>query len=187
MTNDDLIVTPFNMLPVEQELHATFDDVERQKEFIREHILNRPNSELVADKPAMELTQKLGGDLMINAFACNFLIRGKPNTSVTEANVLNSRLYERLSVLKVNDDVKSKELFVMSTVFSQEKYGECLSNFKRRLGLEGDEDLFVLGNVSMSPFPTAGNFIKEVADAFEKTAKQIIQEVCRSKEICSSF
>ncbi len=177
MDTPELVVAPFNMLPSEQKLHATQRDVEKEKQFIREHILNRPNRELVADKDAMELVQQLGSDLLINAFTCNFRINGVTNTSVTEANILNSRIYETLSVLKVADNVAHRDIFVISTVFSQEKYGECLTNFKRRLGLEGDEDLFTLGNASMSPFPTAGNFVAELAEAFKTTALNIIEKV----------
>lgn len=173
----DLIVVPLNMLPEEQKLGATLAEVEIEKDFIRERILNRPNRELVNDKEAMGKVQLLGSDLMINAFSCNFRINGVTNTSVTEANILNSRIYETLSVLKVADAVKERDFFVMSTVYSQEKYGECLTNLKRRLGLEGDEDLFSLSNLSMSPFPTAGNFVAELAASFEQTALKIIKEV----------
>lgn len=34
------------------------------------------------DEEAVELLKELGGDLMINAFACNFKIDGKPNRNV---------------------------------------------------------------------------------------------------------
>lgn len=177
METKDLIVIPLNMLPIEMEEGATLKDVETQKKFIRDRILNRPNRELVKDKDAMELVQKLGSDLMINAFSCNFLINGKVNTNVAEANILNTRLYEALSVLKVGDDVKNRELFIMSTVLRQAPYGECLTNFKRRLGLDGDQDLFVLSNLSMSPFPTEPNFLATIAAAFQDTAEAIIKEV----------
>ena len=71
METPDLVVVPFNMLPSEMEPGATLADVEREKEFIRKRILNRPNEELVHDTEAMKLVQKLGSDLMINAFSCN--------------------------------------------------------------------------------------------------------------------
>lgn len=58
----DLILMPLNMLPSEQKLHATTADVEEEKTFIRERILNRPNRELVADEEAMQRVQLLGSD-----------------------------------------------------------------------------------------------------------------------------
>ena len=72
------MVTPLIMLPAEKE----GGNVEEQKEFIRERILNRDNYSLMQDKDAVDLLQQLGGDLMINAFACNFEIGGKVNEDV---------------------------------------------------------------------------------------------------------
>lgn len=66
----------------------------------------------------------------------------------------------------------------MSTSLSQTAFGEALSNFKRRLGLEGDEDLFVLVNVSMSPFPTEANFVSTLAQTFQGIANDVIVQVC---------
>lgn len=65
----------------------------------------------------------------------------------------------------------------MSTSLSQTAFGEALSNFKRRLGLEGDEDLFVLVNVSMSPFPTEANFVSTLAQTFKGIANEAILQV----------
>ncbi|PSS37347.1 hypothetical protein PHLCEN_2v824 [Hermanssonia centrifuga] len=176
MDDPDLIVIPFNMLPSEMKSGATLADVEAEKIFIRDRILKPSNRELVADHEAMHHVRGLGSDLMINAFACNFrLPDGTVNTNVTEANVLNSRIYEKLSVLTVDEKVADRDVWVMSTSLSQAKFGECLSNFKRRLGVEGDEDLFVLVNVSMSPFPTEANFIGRLAESFKQTAKSFIK------------
>ncbi|KAH8081991.1 pyridoxal phosphate-dependent transferase [Cristinia sonorae] len=178
MADEDLLVVPFNMLPAETTTGATLDDVEAQKQFIRDRILKPTNSELVVDDEAMQLVSQLGSDLMINAFACNFKIDGKINSNVSEANALNSKIYEQVSVLSVNDVVTDKDIWVMSTSLSQGAFGEALSNFKRRLGLEGDEDLFVLVNVSMSPFPTEANFVNTLADSFKSIANRIIQQSC---------
>lgn len=65
----------------------------------------------------------------------------------------------------------------MSTVLKQKSLGAALTNYKRRLSLEGDEDLFVLVNVSMSPFPTETNFISSLAEAFKQTANEVIRQV----------
>ena len=65
----------------------------------------------------------------------------------------------------------------MSTTLSQASFGEALTNFKARLGLEGDEDLFALVNVSMSPFPTEANFITQLAASFQAIANDTIQKV----------
>ena len=99
---------PFNMLPAEMVPGATAADVETQKQFIRDRILTPTNADLIQDDEAMALVQQLGSDLMINAFAVNFKINGKLNTSVTEANALNAKIYEKVSVLNADDTVLDK-------------------------------------------------------------------------------
>ena len=83
--DSELIVTPLNMLPAEREAESTPEIVEQQKQFIRDRILGVTNEELIKDQDAMDLLRILGGDLMINAFACNFKIDGIPNTDVVSA------------------------------------------------------------------------------------------------------
>ena len=70
-----------------------------------------------------------------------------------------------------------RDIWVMSTSLSQANWGEALTNFKTRLGLQGDEDLFILVNVCMSPFPTEANFIQILANAFQTIADDIITSV----------
>lgn len=79
------------MLPAERESKGSKDkkakekDIEDQKDFIRKKVLGVKNNDLMNDKLAVELLEQLGGDLMINAFACNFKIDGKPNTDVVSS------------------------------------------------------------------------------------------------------
>jgi len=177
MDMDDLslIVVPLNPIPAESknEGHAA---IQAQREYIRDSVVNRPNHELIQDKKAMKLVRELGSDLSINAFACNFkLSNGQPNQDVVEANYLNTRIYERLSVTRIEDNIYDKPLFIMSTKMEQEVYGVCAQNFKARLGLKGDQDLDILVNCVMSPFPTATNFTKGVADDFKRVAAEEIK------------
>lgn len=69
------------MLPTEK-AGASPEEIEKQRQFIRDRILNRDNAELEADQEAVKLLKQVGGDLMINAFACNFEIDGKVNEDV---------------------------------------------------------------------------------------------------------
>lgn len=69
------------MLPTEK-AGASPEEIEKQRQFIRDRILNRDNGALEADKDAVELLKQVGGDLMINAFACNFEIDGKVNEDI---------------------------------------------------------------------------------------------------------
>lgn len=78
---DSLIVVPLNRLPAEKKGLGD-KAIEDQKRFIRERILGVRNRVLVDDTEAWDLLATLGGDLMINAFSCNFRINGEPNRDV---------------------------------------------------------------------------------------------------------
>ena len=73
-----LIITPFTMLPAERE----GKDIEAQKQFIRDNILGKDNVTVFENEAAVKLLAQMGGDLMINAFACNFEIDGVVNKDV---------------------------------------------------------------------------------------------------------
>lgn len=78
-------------------------------------------------------------------------------------NYFMQRIVESLSVDSPGDDPTKIPLYLTSTEFSHDLYGECATKFKERLGLEdGKQDLFVLRNVVMSPFLTEKDFIAEL-------------------------
>ena len=178
LESDTLVVVPLIMLPAEREGKSA-EEVEAQRAFIRRNIVDRPNHELVRDAEAMYLVRMMGSDLSINAFACNFRLSrgGPPNQDVADASYLNRRIIERLSVTRVDDEAQKKPVLLMGSEMDHERYGACLKNFKQRLGLHAENPgpLAGLCNVSMSPFPTAGNFVRELADAFRKVAEEEVQ------------
>ncbi|TFK69899.1 PLP-dependent transferase [Pluteus cervinus] len=167
----DFRVTTLNMLPAEE----SGGDVEDQKQFIRDRILDKRNIDLVKDTTAMQLVKKMGSDLCINAFAVNFRANGEINKDIVEANDLNTRIFERLSIKKESDDINKRPLIITSTQLSQSAYGSCLTTFKKRLGLVGNQDLYTLINVVSSPFPTEGNFSRTIADALETVIKEEVE------------
>ncbi|KAE8422855.1 PLP-dependent transferase [Aspergillus pseudocaelatus] len=173
-----LRVTPFNMLPTERD-GSSSNDIERQKKFIRKHILKRTNEEVMNNREARELLQKLGADLMIHTFACNFEVDGVPNEDIDEANYLNSRIYEQFSLLSNTKNTSEIPLYLTSTKMSHTSYGRSLDQFKRRLGLKGRKDLYVLINVTMSPWPTAYNFVQFLAEKFRDQAEKDMEAAVR--------
>jgi hypothetical protein len=175
MDDPSLILVPLKAIPAARDNKGE-DAVRKQREYIRDHIVNRPNHELVQDEKAMSLLHDMVSDLSINAFACNFrLPNGEPNRDVVESNYLNTRIYERLSVTKVEDDIYDKPLFIQASTMTQKTYGVCADHFKRRLGVVGEQDLDILINCVMSPFPTVSNFTKSVTDAFKRIAHEEIK------------
>ncbi|GBE87629.1 PLP-dependent transferase [Sparassis crispa] len=177
----DFVVVPLNPLPDE----STSDAVAKEKEFIRSHILGKSNEEIWNDKEAMKVLCQLGSDLNINAFACNFRINGKVNEDVEEANYLNKRIFERLSITTTDKTPQDVPIFISSSVFEMKNYGKCATRFKERLGLEtrSEQDLFILRNVVMSPFQTAGDFVQKLADIFQGVLEDEVKNVVHRNTI----
>ncbi|EJD55402.1 PLP-dependent transferase [Auricularia subglabra TFB-10046 SS5] len=171
----EFLVVPFNPL-VHEDDEA---ELKKEKQFIRDHILGKPNEYIVQYPGALDEVCSLGSDLNINAFACNFRINGQVNDDVEEANYLNSRIFDRLSLTSVGEKPQDIPLFLSSTVFALADYGDCVINYRRRMGLEteSNQGLFVLRNVVMSPFQAAGNYAQQIANLFQATLDEEVQIV----------
>ncbi|KAI0325060.1 PLP-dependent transferase [Cubamyces sp. BRFM 1775] len=169
------IVVPFN--PVD----------ESDKTIIRKRMLGKSNEEVVDDTQAFEVLCKLGSDLNINAFACNFRIDGRVNDDAEEANYLTNRVYRLFSTPRPYSgvDIKTVPLFLSSTIFSQDDYGDCVKNFQTRMGLETDscQDLLVLRNVVMSPFQSAGNYVQDLAGIFQAGLENEVKNVVARNKV----
>ena len=93
-----------------------------------------------------------------------------------EANYFNLRVIQRLSIDSPEDDPTKIPFFLTSTTFMVHEYGECLQHFKKRLGLyEDQENLAVMRNVIMSPWPTDGSFIARLIAEFKKVLDEEVQ------------
>ncbi|KAJ5553355.1 PLP-dependent transferase [Penicillium frequentans] len=178
----NFICVPFNRLPKEREGHD-FDseEVEQERDEIRKLILGQENEKLMNDPDAMALLRRLGSDTNINCFALNFYLdkdNKNLNTDVEEANYLMKRVVDRLSITTANTDPTKIPIFLTSTKFEPQQYENCAMTFMKRLGLtKVRQDLFVLRNVVMSPFPTKHYFIGELWDEFEKVINEEVEEV----------
>lgn len=176
------ICVPFNRLPKEKDGYA-FDstEVERNRDDIRKLILGQDNEKLMKDPNAMALLRQLGSDTNINGFALNFYLdeaNTKLNTEIEEANYLMKRVVDKLSIVTADTDPSEIPVFLTSTKFEPKLYGNCAKTFMKRLGLSVvDEDLFVLRNVVMSPFPTKHYFIGKLWDEFEKEVNKQVDQV----------
>ncbi|KAF4501132.1 L-tyrosine decarboxylase [Fusarium agapanthi] len=180
---DDLIVVPLIRLPIERN-GGSAEDVAKEKERIRKKILGVNNEDLFKDEEAWELLETLSGDIMINAFACNFRINGKPNTNIVEANYLSERIFQRLSYTIEDDEtpISDRPLFLTSSSFGEKAYGKCMTNFKRCLELSNKEypahgDLKFLVNVTMRPWPTDSPFLESLVTSFRKIAEEEVHHV----------
>lgn len=200
--NSTFLCVPFNELPSEQGPKPSLAKIEAEKDRIRNEIVNRTNQQIIEDdlqrhpdQKATKLMRALGSDLNINAFSLNFRHsikgrekQGKMNDDVEEANYLMQRVVEALSVDSPTDDPTKIPLYLTSTMFSDELYGDCKKHFTKRLGLkESTQDLMVLRNVVMSPFPTDGNFIGQLAKIFKATVEKETAVVQKRNELGEDF
>ncbi|KAE8143371.1 pyridoxal phosphate-dependent transferase [Aspergillus pseudotamarii] len=192
-TKDDdyFMCVPFHKLPSEWKDPLNEQAIEEEKDRIRREILPKNNREIVesdAGKPTeeklMTLLRGLGSDLNINAFALNWRYDDKDrtwNTDLEEANYLTRHVVERLSICSPDQDPTKIPFYLTSTEFTNELYGKCAKEFKRRLGLpQCDRPLFVLRNVVMSPFPTDNDFISTMVDYFRSVVEDGVR-LCRKR------
>ncbi|KAI1110545.1 pyridoxal-dependent decarboxylase domain-containing protein [Nemania sp. NC0429] len=195
-TKSSFICVPFNMLPSELKQDATDETIEAEKNRIREEIVCKTNAQIIEedinrpeDAKAMKLMRELGSDLNINAFSLNFRYEnGQPNDDIEEANYLMQRVVEKLSVDSPMDNPTKIPLYLTSTEFSDELYGECKKNFVGRLKLEqSTQDLMVLRNVVMSPFPTDGQFTNKLAKILYDTVEKETEIVRKRNTLAPDF
>ena len=181
--DDGFVVVPLNELPSEIK-NGTPEEVEAEKQKIRERVLQKINTEIVSedesrtkDDKALALLRALGSDLNINAFSANWrYANGTLDEDTEEANYFNQRVIKRLSVDSPEDDPTKIPFYLTSTTFVISEYGKCAQHYKKQLGLyEDQEDLVVTRNVVMSPWPTDGNFIARLIVEFKKVLNEEVQ------------
>lgn len=177
------IIIPFNPLPIEKKGYHSLDpEVDDRRQVIFDTVINKDNAHVSQDTESLTWLRQIGSDLNINAFAINWYREdGKLNTDLEEANYLMRRVVNRLSITKSSGNPSKIPLFLTSTQFEPALYGQCAQNFMQRLGLNAcAQDLWVVRNVVMSPFPTDQDFICKI---MEKLEEVIIDEVkwCRKR------
>ncbi|KAE8392515.1 pyridoxal-dependent decarboxylase conserved domain protein [Aspergillus alliaceus] len=176
--DDKFICVPLNRLPSE----VNGGDVEGEKQKIREQILGKDNETIYESKELMTLLRALGSDLNINAFGLNWRYAdGRLNDDIEEANYLMRKVVEKLSISTPNDNPVDIKFYLTSTEFKHDEYGACAQNFMRRLGIDrSKENLMVLRNVVMSPFPTRNGFLQKLMDIFKQVVNDVVDK-CRER------
>ncbi|PNS20008.1 Polyadenylation factor subunit 2 [Sphaceloma murrayae] len=177
MEAEELVVVPFSMLPSENAPSPDPQKIAAERDFIRKDIVGKSNEEITNNPEAWKKLLEIGSDTMINAFACNFKVNGNLNTDIVEANYLNQRIFQRTSISTPNDVVNERLIILTSTKLAQTDYKGCLDNYKKRLGLEGDGDLYILINVTMSPWPTTSDMLQRIVADFKMIAQEELQHV----------
>ncbi|KAE8316717.1 hypothetical protein BDV41DRAFT_527883 [Aspergillus transmontanensis] len=173
---------PFNEHAIEEERNES-DEKFSPKAIAR---LSRVMWANPRKKKLMTLLPGLGSDLGINAFALNWRYDDKDRTwnpGIEEANYLARHVVEHLSIYSPDQDPTKIPFYLTLTEFTNELYGKCVKEFKRRLGLpQCDRPLFVLRNFVMSPFPTDNDFISTMVDYFGSVVEDGVR-LCRKRNV----
>ncbi|KAA8646784.1 hypothetical protein EYZ11_011412 [Aspergillus tanneri] len=178
------IIVPFNRLPVEKEGYDILSDaMNKRREWIWDNVITKDNDQVSGNPEVMGWLREIGSDLNINAFAINWYhADGTLNDDLEEANYLMRRVVNRLSITRSGMDPNAIPLFLTSTQFEPTMYGKCAQNFMERLHLRPcAQDLWVLRNVVMSPFPTDRGFIRELMQELEKVIVDEVKNTCRPR------
>ncbi|PKY00697.1 pyridoxal-dependent decarboxylase domain-containing protein [Aspergillus campestris IBT 28561] len=180
-TEKRFICIPFNRLPLEKLGYDSLSpEMNERRQAILEHIIRKDNDYISQNANIMTYIRELGSDLNINAFALNWYREdGTLNNDIEEANHLMRRVVNRLSITSVDQDPRKIPLYLTSTQFTPELYGKCALHFMKRLHLDqAPQDLWVLRNVVMSPFPTERDFIGQLMGYFQDIIKDEVVKGC---------
>ncbi|CAK5264630.1 unnamed protein product [Mycena citricolor] len=162
-TSKDYVVVP--LIPQvndgDSAQHAT------EKQFVHSRMSGRAHGQFYADPDAMT-ADNVAPDLNVIVFASNFMLHGKPNTDIEDANYFNHRVRDLLTV------AQQIPFSVNSSVMGAE-YDSCVREYRKRLGLEtmSTQDLLVLS--SAITFPVHGPTV----DSME-LARHIFEEEARA-------
>lgn len=192
----DFNVTPFQRLPAEKDGESPAKVLE-QKHYIKAHIVPYQTPELIEQvfglkgeqtdehKKALALFQSIGSDLSIVAYAFNFKIEGKINTSLKDMNDFNNKIYRAFS-LKPSEsgDLPENRLFITSSEFDPKHYGQSvIDDFVSRAGALPEQDTPVTFLISTTQNPWLSStgkdtsMINELIEILAEKVNQIAAEM----------
>jgi hypothetical protein len=176
---DRFVVVPVSRLSAENDSTK----LAAQIQFIRDRIVGKTNEEIINDQAAMNLLAEIGPDQNILAYAFNFKTRsGEINTDLTQTNLLNKALYDRLSI-DPGHDIYGYDLIFSTTDLNAAQYGATFINdYKCRLGVgaSAGDSITVLRSVVMDPWvteTTKGSFIDILEHEFRTAVTESLKEL----------
>jgi glutamate/tyrosine decarboxylase-like PLP-dependent enzyme len=176
-------VVPLAPIPAIQEGKSPAD-VKKQYEFIRDRIVNKTNTHLLADKEAFTLFKELGSDQTIITYMYNFYnADGSVNADTKKLNAFNDAIYRAFSFKPGEKKIENTEIVVTSSAFTRAAYGDLLmDDLRKRLGVtNGYDDAinFIISTI-MNPWlsnTVKGSFIPELISIIVKNVTNIIPAI----------
>jgi len=129
--------------------------------FIRKRILGKSNEELAQDEEAMLYLKEVGPDTMIPCFSVNL----KGNQSVELCNAINTAIFKSLSHTSGEHTAQRIPMIVTSSSLVPHEDSAGAKNFKKRLGLQSNNDTPVkyIKTTCMDPWATSIEFMDHMA------------------------
>ena len=173
---DRFVVVPVQQIPAERN-GGTPAQIEAQLRQIKQTIVDRQNSDIMADSEAMELLRSLGSDQIIITYGLNFKRGGQLNTDIAKANEFMGDVFNELSM---QPGVPAPDLIITTSSFGPAEYGrDFVATYMRRLGLDGTklQTMKFLSSTTMCPWLTAtekGDFVPTLIQAFRKGVATVL-------------
>lgn len=177
--SDSYVVVPVQQIPAEK-AGGTPAQIQAQLDMIKQRIVDKQNSQIMADTEAVALLKELGSDQIIITYGLNFKRKGVLNTDPGLANSFMQDVFTLLS-LQANK-TPPPDLIVTTSEFDPDTYGESfVQTFMKRLGLSVATTpvMHFLSSTTMCPWLTAtkgGNFIPTLATAFDTAVKKVLED-----------
>lgn len=155
------------------------------KSFVKKNILGKTNLEILSNNRAIEWLSENGQDTTIISYFFNFKDKnGNINSSIEKMNELNNKLYEILSIPSGSsiEDVKHNPLFITSSEFDVDKYGNDFINnqLNKANVIFQSKPLSFLISTIMCPWITAtekGNYFGVIMDTITKALETAMQKI----------
>jgi glutamate/tyrosine decarboxylase-like PLP-dependent enzyme len=156
--DDDFIIVPLQRLPAEKKPDHNEASIKKERELIKEQIVNKTNEEMMNNQDVVKLLPELGSDQTIITYAFNFKNNnGELNTDTDKANEFNLKIFQALSLSPNHDDVSKVPMMITQSQFTVDGYGkDFVDVFKSRLRVSDDNDTPVtfLISTTMNPWLT---------------------------------
>jgi hypothetical protein len=179
---DPFIVKPIQQIPAEKNGESP-EKIKAQLDFIKTHIAEKENNELLRDSRAMALLKELGSDQIIITYGFNFKkADGTLNTDPGLMNEFIQALFDELSLSPDSDKVMKTPLIITMCQCDPEEYGEAfVKTYMERLGVDDEHTVAMnfISSTTMCPWLTAtrdGNFVPELIKVFRERVSRIAKE-----------
>ncbi|XP_066919495.1 uncharacterized protein [Clytia hemisphaerica] len=167
-----------NFIPLDlkelQEKGFSFKTQQDVHDYIKKHIIDKPNEQLVKNvHKEIDFLGIVGPDALINSFTvnCKDQSTGKGQQNIELVNDLQNLIFNELTS-SVGEDTKRVKMFLTTSKLEYSNYGKSVQQLKERLNLPTENTHDALGflrNTCMEPYQASEAYVEVLGDLFRKT------------------